>query len=373
MSAVGAPLALLAELTHRCPLQCPYCSNPLELARASDELPTAAWQSVFEQAAAMGILQVHLSGGEPTGRKDLDVLIAHAASQGLYTNLITSGAMIDQARMESMAAAGLHHVQLSFQDHEAGNADRIGGLRGGHERKRAAARHVRRAGLPLTLNTVVHRQNLAGLEPLIELALALGAERLEIAHVQYHGWALCNRKALMPTRAQLERANATVTAARERLRGVLAIDYVVPDYYARRPKACMGGWGRRFLTVTPAGRVLPCHAAETIPGMQFESVKERPLAAIWAQSEAFQRFRGTGWMPEPCRSCEQREIDWGGCRCQTLALTGDAAATDPACELSPYHRRLVAIAETESVAEPPAFVYRRHGNTPGEGGKAGLC
>jgi len=204
MNAPDPPLALLAELTHRCPLQCPYCSNPLELARASDELPTAAWQSVFEQAAAMGVLQVHFSGGEPMARRDLDTLIVHATGRGLYTNLITSGAMIDRARMQSMAAAGLHHVQLSFQDHEAINADRIGGLRGGHERKRAAARHVRRAGLPLTVNTVVHRQNLAGLEQLIELALALDAERLEIAHVQYHGWALRNRAALMPTRAQLE-------------------------------------------------------------------------------------------------------------------------------------------------------------------------
>jgi len=205
----------------------------------------------------------------------------------------------------------------------------------------------------------MHRHNLGELEAIVALAQELGASRLEVAHTQYYGWGLRNRAALMPTRAQLEAATATVTAARERLKGVLAIDYVVPDYYARRPKACMGGWGRRFLNIAPSGRVLPCHAAETIPGMKFDSVTERPLAAIWRASPAFARFRGTGWMPEPCRSCDRREIDWGGCRCQALALAGDAAATDPACELSPHHAALAAAAERESAGAVPDFVYRR--------------
>jgi pyrroloquinoline quinone biosynthesis protein E len=364
MSAPAPPLALLAELTHRCPLQCPYCSNPVELERAAGEIDTAAWRQVFDEAAALGILQVHFSGGEPTVRRDLEELVAHAAGLGLYTNLITAGVLIDKARMEALVAAGLDHVQLSFQDHEPANADRIGGYSGGHARKLEAARLVRAAGLPLTVNAVMHRQNLEHLEAMIDLAVLLGARRLEVAHVQYYGWALRNRAALMPTRDQLERATEVVTAARERLKGVLTIDYVVPDYYARLPKACMGGWGRQFLNISPAGKVLPCHAAESITGLTFERVGERPLAAIWADSEAFTRFRGTDWMPEPCRGCERREIDWGGCRCQAFALTGRAEAVDPACGLSPDHAELVAIAGTESAAEAPSFVYRRIGAAP---------
>jgi PqqA peptide cyclase len=353
------PLALLAELTHRCPLQCPYCSNPLALERPGRELDTAAWQRVLDEAAALGVLQVHFSGGEPTARRDLDVLIAHAAKRGLYSNLITSGVLIDRARAEAMAVAGLDHVQISIQGYAPEAADRVAGYRGAQEKKRAAAAHVRAAGLPLTINAVMHRHNLGELEAVITLAVELGAGRLEVAHVQYYGWGLENRAALMPTRAQLERATEIVAGARERLKGVLTIDYVVPDYYARRPKACMGGWGRRFLNISPSGHVLPCHAAETIPDMHFESVADRPLAEIWRDSAAFQRFRGTEWMPEPCRSCDRREIDWGGCRCQALALAGDAAATDPACALSPHHAALAAAAERESAAPAPDFVYRR--------------
>ena len=359
MTALAPPLALLAELTHRCPLQCPYCSNPVELERAAGELDTQAWMRVLDEAASLGVLQVHFSGGEPTARKDLEALIAHAAGRGLYTNLITAGVLIDARRMAALVAAGLDHVQLSIQDSEPANADRIGGLAGGHARKREAARIVREAGLPLTINAVVHRQNLGHLDAIIDLAVALGAGRLEVAHVQYYGWALKNRAALMPTRAQLEQATEIVMAARERLKGTLVIDYVVPDYYARRPKSCMGGWGRRFLNVNPAGKVLPCHAAQTITGLEFDSVLERPLADIWATSEAFRRFRGTDWMPEPCRSCDRREIDWGGCRCQAFALTGDAEATDPACALSPDHADLVATAERDSAGSTPDFIYRR--------------
>ncbi len=355
------PLAILFELTHRCPLQCPYCSNPVALERASNELSGAEWLRVIGEAADLGVLQVHFSGGEPTVRKDLEDLVRGAARLGLYTNLITAGVLLDERRLSNLAEAGLDHVQLSIQDSEPANADRIAGFRGGFARKLALAGWVRQAGLPLTVNAPVHRQNLEHLPRIIDLAFEMGAGRLEVAHVQYYGWALRNRTALMPTRAQLERATAVVEAARERLHGRLVIDYVVPDYYAMRPKACMGGWGRQFLNVTPSGKVLPCHAAETIPGLSFDSVREHPLAEIWERSEAFWAFRGTEWMPEPCRSCDRREVDWGGCRCQAYAILGEAAATDPACALSPHHERLVALAEMDAGAVPPPFAYRRIG------------
>jgi len=361
MTTPGIPFALLAELTHRCPLKCPYCSNPLELERAAAELDTAGWKRVLDQAAALGVLQVHFSGGEPTARSDLEELVRHAAGRGLYSNLITSGVLLDEKRLAALADAGLDHVQLSFQDAEPKNADRIGGYAGGHQKKMALARWVRAAGLPLTVNAVVHRQNLDRLEAIIELALAFEAQRLEVAHVQYYGWALKNRAALMPSRAQLEAATRIVEAARARLKGIMLIDYVVPDYYAKQPKACMGGWGRQFLNISPAGKVLPCHAAESIAGMAFERVQDRSLQEIWLNSPAFERFRGTAWMPEPCQSCERREIDWGGCRCQAFALAGDAAAVDPACGFAPTHAALVATAERESAMTPPEFIYRRIG------------
>ena len=358
MSLMPPPLAILAELTHRCPLRCPYCSNPVELARARDELSTAEWIDLMRQAAAIGVLQVHLSGGEPTVRKDLEEIVAAARDLGIYTNLITSAVLLDQARVEALAAAGLDHVQISFQDSEPGSADRIGGYAGGHEKKRAVAAWVRAAGLPLTVHLVVHRQNLEHLGAMIEMAASMDARRIEVAHVQYYGWGLVNRAALVPTRAQVASADAVVAEARVRLEGRAVIDYVVPDYYARRPKPCMGGWARQFLTVTPAGKVLPCHAADSIPALAFESIRERPLAEIWESSEAFRRFRGTDWMPEPCRSCDRREIDWGGCRCQAFALVGDAAATDPACGLSPHHERIAALAARESEVGEGSFLYR---------------
>src|SRR5579864_7789294 len=288
MTAPQPPLALLAELSHRCPLQCPYCSNPLELERSSSEIDTATWQRVLSEAAALGILQVHFSGGEPTVRRDLAELVRHASKVGLYSNLITSGVLTHPAQFDALVEAGLEHVQLSFQDADDANGDRIAGLAGAQGKKRAFAALVRRAGLPLTINAVVHRQNLGNLERMIELAVELGAQRMEVAHVQYYGWALVNRDALLPTRDQLDNATAAVEAARARLKGVLVIDYVVPDYYARRPKACMGGWGRQFLNISPTGKVLPCHAAESLTGMHFDSVTERPLAEIWLKSEAFE-------------------------------------------------------------------------------------
>jgi pyrroloquinoline quinone biosynthesis protein E len=365
MTRVDPPLALLAELTHRCPLRCPYCSNPLELSRASAELDTATWKRVLEEAAALGVLQVHFSGGEPLVRRDLAELVRHAANIGLYSNLITSGIRLDADRLAELVGAGLEHVQLSIQDADAGFGDRIAGLAGAQEAKRRVAGLVREAGLPLTVNAVVHRQNLARLDEIIDLAIVLGADRLEVAHVQYYGWALRNRAALLPSREQLDAATAIVEAARARLAGIMVIDYVVPDYYARRPKACMGGWGRRFLNVSPAGKVLPCHAAETLNGLDFPSVLEASLSEIWYHSPAFERFRGTAWMPEPCRSCERREIDWGGCRCQAFALTGDAARTDPACALSPDHG-LLADAVADAQARHPFFVYRQHSGAPSQ-------
>ncbi len=355
-----APLGLLAELTHRCPLRCPYCSNPIELVRRSAELTTQQWQDVFTQAAELGVLQVHLSGGEPTARTDLEAIIAHAADHGLYTNLITAAVLLSRERLEALAEAGLDHVQISFQDAEAGNADRIGGHAGGHAKKLAVARWVRELDLPLTVNAPVHRQNLDHLEDIIALAVELGAERLEVAHVQYYGWGLRNRAALMPTLEQVKRSAEAAARAQERLKGVLAIDFVAPDYHAKRPKPCMGGWGRQFMTVTPSGKVLPCHAAETIPGLRFDNVVDRPLRDIWLNGESFAAFRGTDWMSEPCASCEYRDVDWGGCRCQALALTGRADNTDPVCWKSPLHGQVQALAARETSLAPAEFAYRRY-------------
>lgn len=358
------PLAILLELTHRCPLQCPYCSNPVELDHVRDELTTEEWRRVIGEAAKLGVLQAHFSGGEPTVRRDLVDLIAHARQCGLYSNLITSGVAIDRSRFADLVAAGLDHAQLSFQDSRAESAERIGNYVGAQAKKLAFAAWVRELGLPLTVNIIVNRHNISRVDEMIDLAVGLGAARVEIAHVQYYGWALKNRAALMPTLIDLEQATACVDAARKRLRGSIVIDYVVPDYYARVPKACMGGWGRQFLNVTPSGRVLPCHAAETIPELSFDSVREKSLGEIWATSAAFEKFRGTAWMPEPCHSCAQREIDWGGCRCQALAIAGAADATDPACALSPMHAEMRALAESASGLPSPAFRYRRRTTLP---------
>ena len=355
---LGFPLAILAELTHRCPLQCPYCSNPLALEASSAELSTDEWKAVIREAADLGVLQIHFSGGEPTARRDLEELIAAASDAGLYTNLITAGVLLTQERVDALVKAGLDHLQLSFQDSEAAGCDRIGGYQGGFAKKLDCARWVKDSGLPLTLNMVVHRQNLDNLPGMLTLAEDLQAQRVEIAHVQYYGWAYLNRAALMPTRAQLEEATTVVEAARERLKGIMVIDYVVPDYYARRPKSCMGGWGRQFLNVSPAGKVLPCHAAESITNLTFDRVPEKSLQEIWEHSEAFQAYRGTAWMPEPCRSCERKEIDWGGCRCQAFALAGDAGAVDPACAKSPLHDRMQVLATTEAGRDVAGFTYR---------------
>ena len=352
------PIGLLAELTHRCPLGCSYCSNPLELDRVADELPADIWLRVLDEAADLGVLQLHLLGGEPTARRDLELIVERAAKRGIYTNLITSGIGVTADRLKKLADAGLDHVQLSIQDADAVNADRLGNYAGGHKRKLLLARAVRALGLPLTINAPVHRQNVGNLAASIALAVEMGAARIEVAHVQYYGWALKNRASLMPTREQVRRSLEIVTEARAQLKGVLEIDFVAPDYYARKPKPCMGGWGRGIINVTPTGRVLPCHAAETIPGLVFDNVRDKPLAAIWHGSTAFNAFRGTDWMAEPCKGCEFREQDWGGCRCQAMALTGDPRNTDPACAKSPRHADLLALAEAESASDAPPLTFR---------------
>lgn len=353
-----APVGLLAELTYRCPLQCPYCSNPLEMER-DNELSTAEWGEVMRQAGELGVLQVHLSGGEPTVRQDLEEILQAAVAAGLYTNLITSGVTLTRQRLEGLAKLGLDHVQLSIQDVDPANAERICAYKGGVQKKREAARWVKELGLPLTINVVVHRQNIENLPAMIEYAVEAGAGRIEVAHTQYYAWALKNRAALIPTREQFYKSVEITNAAKERLKGILVFDVVAHDHYAVRPKPCMGGWGRNFIDVTPAGKVLPCHACESIPGLEIDNIRTKPLADIWSTGQAFQKFRGTEWMREPCRSCERCEIDWGGCRCQALAMTGDAANADPACALSPWHKDFVALAEAESRAPPPPYVYRR--------------
>jgi pyrroloquinoline quinone biosynthesis protein E len=354
-TTIPAPLGLLAELTHRCPLGCPYCSNPLALDQRVDELDTAAWARVFREAAGLGVLQVHLSGGEPAARRDLADIVKAAREAGLYSNLITSAVGLTPRTLATLADAGLDHVQISIQDSEEQSADHIAGYPGASQRKRALAAEVVKLDLPLTVNMVVHRANIARVGAMVELALALGASRVEIAHVQYYGWALENRAALMPSREQVEQAVAEVERLREAHRGRIVIDAVVPDYYARYPKPCVGGWGRRSLNVTPAGRVLPCHAAEVIPGLEFWNVREHSLGEIWRASPAFVAFRGNDWMQEPCRSCALKEKDFGGCRCQAFLLTGDAAAPDPVCHLSPHHH---VVEQLAAVRENQPYRYR---------------
>ncbi len=345
------PLALIAEVTHRCPLHCVYCSNPLELAVVSSELSTEEWIDILQQCGRLGMLHAHFTGGEPLARPDLVALIDAARSAGLYTNLITSGIGLAEARLTALVEAGLDHIQLSLQDSREDSANWIAGAKA-HAHKIELSRIIRRHKIALTVNLVIHRQNIDHLEEMIAFIEQLSPERIEIAHTQYYGWALQNRAALLPTRAQLDRAVETVAAADARLAGRIRIDSVVPDYYARFPKACMGGWGRRLMLINPSGKVLPCHAAEVIPGLAFENVRQRSLDFIWRESPSFQRFRGEEWMPEPCRSCDRRAEDFGGCRCQALLLTGDASATDPACSLAPAHHIIeAALLEANSAAE----------------------
>jgi pyrroloquinoline quinone biosynthesis protein E len=336
------PYALLAEVTYRCPLHCPYCSNPTRL-RSDRELSTDEWCRVIREAAELGVLQIGFSGGEPLARRDLAELIRTARGARLYTNLITSGVGFDDNRARELRDAGLDSVQLSFQSDHIDLADEIAGAHA-HQRKLDAAAIIRAAGISLSLNFVIHRRNIDRLPQMIELTETLNAGRVELANVQFYGWAFLNRAALLPTWKQVARAREVASAAKARLAGKIDIFYVLPDYYETRPKPCLNGWGQRYLTVNPIGDVLPCPTASSaIPDLRFENVRERALDWIWRESESFNRFRGTEWMPEPCQSCPQREIDFGGCRCQAALLTGNAANTDPVCTLSPNRASVDAV------------------------------
>jgi PqqA peptide cyclase len=351
------PLGLLAELTHRCPLHCPYCSNPLELTAAARELPAATWLDILGQARGLGVLQAHLSGGEPLVRRDLETLAAGARSRGMYVNLVTSGIGLSVSRARALADAGIDHVQLSLQGAQAAAADRLAGAKA-HRRKLEAAAAVRAAGMVLTINVVLHRGNTADIDALADLATSLDADRLELAHAQYYGWALRNRASLLPSGGQVQATDEMVRAVRVR-HPELAIIYVASDYHEKTPKPCMNGWGSRQLTITPDGTVLPCPAATVIHGLNPPHINDAPLARIWAESPAFTRFRGTSWLPEPCHSCPAREADFGGCRCQAYQLLGDAAATDPVCQYSP-RRHTVDAAIAAAAASPPLqpLIYR---------------
>src|SRR5436189_1874348 len=347
------PLALIAELTHRCPLHCVYCSNLLELESRTKELTTKVWSRVFKEAAEAGVLQADFTGGEPLPRPDIVELVRAARSPGLYVNLITSGLPLDEAKLAALVEAGLDHIQLSFQGAREETANDISGTKS-HAQKLRVLDWLRRHRVALTLNFVIHRRNIDQLEEMLALAESSCATRIEFANVQYYGWALANRENLLPTRVQLDQSLTLINPQQERLQGRIRVEYVVPDYYAKYPKPCMGGWGRKLMLIAPSGDALPCHAAHVIPGLAFENVKDHGLREIWERSAAFQKFRGEDWMQEPCKTCDRREQDFGGCRCQASLLAGDAAATDPVCSLAPLRPKVDAILAAVNLA--PASV-----------------
>ncbi|RKP47923.1 pyrroloquinoline quinone biosynthesis protein PqqE [Cohnella endophytica] len=336
---VSIPYALSAEITHRCPLHCPYCSNPLELQKRENELTTADWIRVLEEASELGIVQVHFTGGEPLLRADLEQLVHRARELGFFVNVITSGVGVTEKRVRQLIEAGVDSIQLSVQASTPELADSIAGYKA-HEIKRQAAQIIRAGGLALHMNVVLHRQNIHLVEEMVELCASWGAQRLELANTQYYGWALLNRKQLLPTKNQLMVAEEAYMRAKESFGNKMELLWIVPDYYEDFPKPCMGGWGKLSLTVTPDGRVLPCTAAASITTFHFESVLDRNLTRIWQESVSFNAFRGFDWMAEPCKSCDRRFQDFGGCRCQAFLLTGDARQTDPVCQWSP-HRGLI--------------------------------
>jgi PqqA peptide cyclase len=344
------PLALVAELTHRCPLRCLYCSNPVALQARVLELSTLHWIQVFQEAAEIGVLQVHLTGGEPLLRNDLSELIAAAKSFGLYINLITSGVGLSESRIENLIQAGTHHFQLSFQAHSPHLAERICGART-HELKIRAAQMIRSKPVALTINVVVHRQNIDYLEEILQFAETFSPDKIEIAHTQYYGWALRNRHHLLPSLEQVKRSIQIVKAAQIRLQGRICIEFVTPDYFGKYPKPCMGGWGRNFIVVDPIGQALPCHAAASLPFLNFSNIKNHSLAWIWEYSPPFVQFRGDEWMKEPCRSCDRRALDFGGCRCQAFTITGDENAADPVCRHSSHHDKLREMTSSSSDIE----------------------
>ena len=357
------PLALIAELTYRCPLHCVYCSNPLEMQSRQNELSTETWSRVFKEAAAAGVLQADFTGGEPLARTDIIELVRAARAAGLYVNLITSGLPMDEAKLAALVEAGLDHIQLSFQGAREDTANEISGTKS-HAQKLRVLEWLRQHRIAVTLNFVIHRRNIDQLEEMLAIAESSSATRIEFANVQYYGWAFANRENLLPTRKQLDRSVEFLKREQERLKGRIHIEFVVPDYYAKFPKPCMGGWGRKLMLITPSGDALPCHAAQVIPGLTFENVKDHSLAEIWEKSAAFQKFRGEDWMQEPCKTCDRREQDFGGCRCQALLIAGDAAATDPVCTLAPLRPKVDAILAGMNSAPPaeifvkPAWLYR---------------
>ncbi|MEV4596072.1 pyrroloquinoline quinone biosynthesis protein PqqE [Amycolatopsis sp. NPDC049253] len=366
MTGAPQPYGLLAEVTHQCPLHCVYCSNPLELIERQDELGTEDWLRVIREASGLGVVQVHFSGGEPLVRSDLETLVAECRRLGLYTNLITSGLGLTESRARSLVSAGLNSAQLSIQGDAAESTNLVAASKR-FDKKEAASRIIRDAGLPLNMNVVLHRANLSRLDAIIDVCVSWGAERLELANAQYYGWALRNRDLLMPTKAQLDDAVGVYERRKAELGESMELLWILPDYYEPYPKPCMGGWAQNALTVAPDGTVYPCPVAAEITTMTFSSVRDHDLAWIWAKSEAFQAYRGTEWMPDPCQSCPRKELDFGGCRCQAFALTGDAARTDPVCVHSPDHHlvqdALVRANQDEVTADGEQLreklVYRR--------------
>ena len=355
----GPPLWLLLELTYRCPLHCVFCYNPTELARISQELPTDDWLRVLREARALGAVQLGLSGGEPMARDDLEVLVAEAHRLGFYTNLITSGVGLSEPRMAALKAAGLDHVQLSFQDSSREMNDFLSSTRTFELKSRVAAL-LREYAFPVVLNVVLHRLNIDHVAQILDMAEQMGARFVELANTQYYGWAWLNRDRLMPTRQQVQKAEATARRYRERLGDRMRIFFVVPDYFETRPKPCMNGLGSVFLTVAPDGLALPCHAARMLPGLDLPNVRDHSIESIWRDSTAFNRFRGLDWMREPCRSCPQKSHDFGGCRCQAFLLTGDPDNADPVCDLSPHHHLVTSATDERRAAEPRELVFRDH-------------
>lgn len=355
MTTAPRPYTLVAELTYRCPLRCVYCSNPVDFERSRGELSTEDWRRVFSQAAKLGVVQLHLSGGEPVLRSDLVDLIEYARTHDLYTNLITGGTLLDEDKLLRFREAGLDHIQLSIQGATRETAEETAGVRS-HQKKIGIARLIGKLGIPLTLNVVIHRLNIAEVPELIRIALDLGAQRLELANTQFYAWAAENRTALMPTREQYDRAEEISREAIAKYRGILEIAFVQNDYLSGEPKPCMGGWGRSYMCINPTGEVMPCHAASVIPGMHFDSVRDAALEQIWRESPAMNAFRGDEWMMEPCRTCARKEIDFGGCRCQAFMLAGNAAEADPICRLSPHHN-VVESMQSNSGADS-TLIYR---------------
>lgn len=357
---VSPPLWLLLELTYRCPLHCAFCYNPLDFAQTKNELTTDEWLKAIREARQLGAVQLGLSGGEPLSRDDLEIIVAEAHDLGFYTNLVTSGVGLNEKRIKALKDAGLDHIQLSFQDSTRELNDFLSSTRTFDLKSKVAAL-IKQHDYPMVLNVVLHRLNIDHIEQILDMAERLGADYLELANSQYYGWAWHNREQLLPSRAQVQRAEAATNRFRERMGDRMRVFFVVPDYFENRPKACMNGLGSIFMTITPDGTALPCHAARMLPGLDFPNVKSSSVEWIWRDSPAFNRYRGDDWMKEPCRSCPEKKKDFGGCRCQAFLMTGDAANADPVCDKSPHHHLVleaVARAERPAVTEKPVLIFR---------------